>query len=217
MSKYGYIGKESVVPQQAFKANAGVLSVNDHLALSQEDKLTQFGQLELIETVTLGSDTASIIFDEIQADKYNVHFITYNNCVMDSSGNRIKLRFFESGVEETASVYQYALQGANSSGTFSEAKSTGQDNIHLGANTQVSGEWADNGYIYIYNAGDSTKYTFTTQHLITNYSVGSHVRSFFGGGALPQNSSVDRIKLYASNGNIELGMSASLYGIKEYS
>ena len=40
MSKYGYVGKESDIPQQAFQANAGVLSVNDHLALSQENKLT---------------------------------------------------------------------------------------------------------------------------------------------------------------------------------
>ena len=210
-----YIPKDAVT--QSFRSNKGVLSPNQIIELDNEDKFTKYGQLELIETVTLGSDTANIIFDEIQADKYNVHFLTYNNCIMDSSGNRIKLRFFESGVEETASVYQYGLQGCASSGSFTEAKSTGADHIHLGANTQVSGEWADNGYIYIYNAGDSTKYTFTTQHLITMYSVGGHVRSFFGGGALPQNSNVDQIKLYASNGNIELGMSASLYGIKEYS
>jgi hypothetical protein len=44
MSKYGYVGKESDIPQQAFKANAGVLSVNDHLALSQENKLTQLNK-----------------------------------------------------------------------------------------------------------------------------------------------------------------------------
>ena len=28
MSKYGYIGKESDIPQQAFQSNTGVLSVN---------------------------------------------------------------------------------------------------------------------------------------------------------------------------------------------
>ena len=72
MSKYGYVGKESDIPQQAFKANAGVLSVNDHLALSQENKLTQYGQLELIETQTITSSTASMIFSSIKEDEYNV-------------------------------------------------------------------------------------------------------------------------------------------------
>ena len=78
MSKYGYVGKESDIPQQAFKANAGVLSVNDHLALSQENKLTQYGQLELIETQTLTSGN-TLDFTDIKQDIYKVHFLTGND------------------------------------------------------------------------------------------------------------------------------------------
>ena len=40
MTKYGYIGKNNDIPQQAFKANAGVLSVNEHIKLSQENKFS---------------------------------------------------------------------------------------------------------------------------------------------------------------------------------
>jgi hypothetical protein len=212
-SEFSYLPES---PEQSFGNNKGIFTPKDIYDLTRADKFTQYGQLELIETITLGTDTASIIFDEIQNTKYNVHLITYNNGVCDQSGNRLKLRFFESGVEETASVYQYALQGAGTD-TFTEARSTGDDNIHLGVNTQVRGNWADNGYIYIYNAGDNTQYTFTTQHFATMYSVGSAFRSFFGSGVLPQTSSVDQFKIYASNGNIETGLVASLYGIKEYS
>jgi len=172
------------------------------------------GKLELIETITLGTDTASIIFDEIQNTKYNVHLITYSNGVCDTSGQRLKLRFFEGGVEETASVYQYGLQNAGTD-IFSEARSTGDDNIHLGVNTQASGNSADNGYIYIYNAGNTNKFTFTTQHLSGLYSVTTSFRSFFGSGLLPQTSNVDQFKIYASSGNIEAGLVASLYGIAE--
>ena len=176
--------------------------------------VADLGKLELIETITLGTDTASIIFDEIQNTKYNVHLITYSNGVCDTSGQRLKLRFFESGVEETASVYQYALQNAGTD-IFGEARSTGVDNIHLGANTQVSGNWSDNGYIYIYNAGDTSKYTFTTQHLPSLYSTGGSFRCYFGSGVLPQVSNVDQFKIFASSGNIKTGLVASLYGIAE--
>ena len=212
-SEFGYIPES---PEQSFGNNKGIFTPTDIYDLTRADKYTNYGQLELIETITLGTDTASIIFDEIQNTKYNVHLITYSNGVCDTSGQRLKLRFFESGVEETASVYQYALQNAGTD-TFTEARSTGDDNIHLGANTQVSGNWSDNGYIYIYNAGDTSKYTFTTQHLPSLYSTGSSFRCFFGSGVLPQTSNVDQFKIYASSGNIETGLVASLYGIKEYS
>ena len=212
-NKYGYSGVD--IPTQAAFANVGKFDPSEINELVQEDKWTTFGQIELIETITLGSDTASIIFDEIQNNKYNVHLITYSNGVCDSSGNRLKLRFFESGVEETASVYKYAMQGYGTD-AFTEAKGS-DNNIHLGANTQVSGNWADNGYIYIYNAGDNTKYTYTTKNLTSTYSVGNAYRSYFGSGVLPQTSNVDQFKIYASNGNIETGFVASLYGIKEYS
>jgi len=212
-SEFSYLPES---PEQSFGNNKGIFTPKDIYDLTRADKFTQYGQLELIETITLGTDTASIIFDEIQNTKYNVHLITYSNGVCDTSGQRLKLRFFESGVEETASVYQYALQNAGTD-TFTEARSTGDDNIHLGANTQASGNSADNGYIYIYNAGDTSKYTFTTQHLPSFYSVTTAFRCFFGSGVLPQTSNVDQFKIYASSGNIETGLVASLYGIKEYS
>ena len=212
-SEFGYIPES---PEQSFGNNKGIFTPTDIYDLTRADKYTNYGQLEFIETITLGTDTASIIFDEIQNTKYNVHLITYSNGVCDTSGQRLKLRFFESGVEETASVYQYGLQNAGTD-TFTEARSTGDDNIHLGANTQASGNSADNGYIYIYNAGDTSKYTFTTQHLPSFYSVTTAFRCFFGSGVLPQTSNVDQFKIYASSGNIETGFVASLYGIKEYS
>ena len=37
------------------------------------------GKLELIETQTVSSTVEYIIFDDIQQDIYNVHFMTINN------------------------------------------------------------------------------------------------------------------------------------------
>ena len=76
MSKYGYVGKESDIPQQAFRANAGVLNPNDIIDLSNNNKLTQYGQLELIETKT-ASNVASTVFTNLQ--DFNVHYLTIIN------------------------------------------------------------------------------------------------------------------------------------------
>ena len=212
-NKYGYVGVD--IPEQSFGSNKGIFNPAEINELVADNKWTQYGQLELIETITLTTDTASVIFDEIQQDVYNVHFITYNNAPCDSSGNRLKMRFFENGVEETGNVYKYGLQLAGAD-VFSEAKSTGINNIHLGTNTETGSGGNDNGYIYIYNAGDSTKYTFSTQHTSGLYFNGEHFRSYFGSGVLPQASVVDQIRIFASNGNIETGASFSLYGIRSY-
>ena len=125
------------------------------------------------------------------------------------------MRFFENGVEETSAVYHYALQLFGTD-TFTGTKTTATNNIHLGTNTETTSNGADNGYIYIYNAGDNTKYTYSTQHTSGLYFNGEHFRGYFGSGALPQTSVVDQIKIFASNGNIETGASFSLYGIRTY-
>ena len=51
MSKeYGYIGKEV---EQAFRSNKGIFTPQDIIELDQENKWTNFGQLELIQTQTI--------------------------------------------------------------------------------------------------------------------------------------------------------------------
>jgi len=176
--------------------------------------VADLGKLELIETQTITSSTPSMIFSDIQESTYNVHFLTFHNFKPTANNPRLVLRFFESGVEESGSVYQYALQLGRSSGTFSEAKSTGNTNIHLGGNQDNAGQDISNGYIYIYNAGDSSKYTFTTQQITEIYFSGSAYQMYFGSGVLPQTSTVDEIKLFTTTDNIAK-LTASLYGIKE--
>ena len=206
MSKYGYVGKESDIPQQAFKANAGVLSVNDHLALSQENKLTQYGQLELIETQT--TTTASTI-DFLDLGNYNVHFLTYSD--LQSGGYAYpSLRFYEGGVKETGSVYKYAFQEGISSGTFAEIRSTAYSYLRLGKNAYQNA----NGYVYLYSLLDSSKYSFVTSHhsMVEGNNLGSSIS--FGSGVLPQQSSVDGIEFSLDPSQAMTNLKISLYGIR---
>ena len=212
MSKYGYVGKESDIPQQAFKANAGVLSVNDHLALSQENKLTQYGQLEHIITQTASSDS-SVDFTAIQESTYNVHFLTVNNYQSDTDNAILTVKLFENGVLETGSVYQLAIQGGRANGTFSEYKSTASANgvSIIGSGIDNASASSANGYTYFYNLGDSTKYSFSTFQWSYIYYTNVYEMNF-GSGCLPQASQVDGFRVIPNAGTFSADL--SLYGIR---
>ena len=213
MSKYGYVGKESDIPQQAFQANAGVLSVNDHLALSQENKLTQYGQLELIETQT-ASAVATLDFTSIQESTYNVHFLTMNNIENSTEAYAINIQLFESGTIENGNVYHYAIQNMRSDGSFSESRDTGSPSMFASADTD-NAEYAGGSYVYLYNLGDSSKYSFSTFHSMSGYDNGTDYGfARFGSCVLPQASAVDGIRLISSSGGGNISGTFSLYGIR---
>ena len=89
--------------------------------------------------------------------------------------------------------------------------------MHLGVNGDTDANRHDNGYIYIYNAGDNSKFTFYIAHTTGMFQAANY-GSIFISGVLPQRSTVDQIKLMSSteSDNID-SLTASLYGIKEYS
>ena len=173
--------------------------------------VADLGKLELIETQTFSTSVAQIDFTDIQEDIYNVHLLT--GTVIFGSGNAdlLSMRFFESGVLETASVYQVARQINRANGTQAEERSTGVGDIYFG---EICLE-PQSFYVYIYNAGDSSKYTFTTQHLTTVDTANNYIATF-GSGVLPQNSVVDGIRLWGRTygNNIGEDFDVSLYGIR---
>jgi len=210
-NKYGYVGVD--IPAQSFGSNKGVFNPAEINELVADNKWTSFGQLELIETQTVTSGT-TVDFTNIKEDIYNVHFVTINNADNDDSLGTPSLfvRYYENGVLETASVYQYARQVGRDNGSFSESRSTSLNalplSLGIGAANSKSG-----GYQYIYNAGDSSKYTFSTHH---NYAtVTSSGSGFsFGSGVLPQTSTVDGLSYTWLSGQDWVSGTISLYGIR---
>ena len=141
--------------------------------------------------------------------------MTVNDYQPSGNGIELMMRFYENGVKESSSVYQMAYQyGATGNLGFAESKSTGFNRLRgsfsAGNGTGVSG----NAYNYLYNLGDSTKYSFQTLHCIqVNQSPATLMA--FGSGVLPQVSVVDGISLAPLSGTFNADL--SLYGIKEYS
>ena len=213
MSKYGYVGKHSDIPQQAFKANAGVLSVNDHLALSQENKLTQYGQLELIETQEITSSTGTMDFTNIKETEYNVHFLAYSNFQGTVDGNNFQVRLFENGTVESGSVYEYQHYYIQADGSAAQQRSTSLSYIRGSIGNGNDTNEIGNGYMYFFNLGNISAYSFTSQSYV-GQNQNSLVQTTMGITMLPQQSRVDGIRIF-TNDSIDT-LKASLYGIRSY-
>ena len=210
MSEYGYIPE---APEQSFGNNKGIFNPKDIYDLTRADKYTNYGQLELIETQTF-SGVSAVDFTSIDESTYNVHFMTLSDIEHTSANSTTRIQYFESGVLETGSVYQYALQSGDAGGSFAETKSTGNTIIFLSYNNNgtATGD-LESGYVYFYNLGDSAKYSFNTQQIV--FQDNGLFRMDFGSGVLPQASTVNGIRL--DFGGANTNGTASLYGIKEYS
>ena len=178
--------------------------------------VADLGKLELIETQT-ASAVASVEFTSL--GNYNVHFMTMSDYVPTTSGQNIKVQLAESGTYETASVYQFAEQYNGQSGgsaSFGETRSTGTNSFNCFAQQSVTNGTNDswNGYCYLYNLVDNSKYSFSTYHTSSTFANSVQHYSVFGSSVLPQASEVDKIKIFSASGNIT-NADISLYGIAE--
>ena len=204
---YGYLGQNT--PNQTV-SNSGVFSISDVASLEKQGKFG--GSLELIAESTFTAEV-NIDFTSIQQNIYDVHYYTISNGSVTVSLESFGLRFYESGVLESSLVYQLAYQNGNATGTFDETRITANDRLY--ASTAVLGSGTGDGiqaYGYIYNAGNSSKYTFLTMHSV---GVDNTVTEFrFGGGVLPQASEVDGFRFFNASGN-NMGGTIKLYGVKQ--
>ena len=208
-NKYGYVGKD--VPTQSFGSNKGVLNTDDLYELSNAGKLTQYGQLELIETQTASADSS---LDFISLGSYNVHFLTYS---FDGGASDVGLfsRFSNNGgTSFIASGYHYAQQRGDGEGGFGEYRSTSMWAMQICnlANIGTAGH-SFNGYIYYYNLLDSSKYSFQTNHSSYSDREAANTVAFnFGSGVYPTAETHNALNIFPNTSTIT--GQASLYGIR---
>ena len=212
-SEFGYIPES---PEQSFGNNKGIFTPTDIYDLTRADKYTNYGQLELIETQTVTSSTATVDFTSL--GNFNVHFLTISDLQATADGRVLYLRFSNDGGSSFVSTntYDYANQEGRASGTFTEGKSSSSFLIRLqeGNGGSLSNEVA-NGYVYLYNLLDSSKYSFSTYH-ITQLNRDPSYSFNFGSGVLHTAETHNAFRLYFNADNISKA-TFSLYGIKEYS
>ena len=189
------------------KKNTGLYTPSEILQLEKDGNWG--GSLELIEEQTV-TGVSQVDFTSIKQNVYDVLLLQYNNFIPTVDGSSLRIRLYESGVLETASVYQWAHQVNQSNAGVQEQNETATDNfrVALGSGNDEAGS----GYVYCYNFGNSSKYSFVTYQAV-GINTTSVMNSHFGGGVLPQASEVDGIRLYTNNPSFSL--TAKLYGVKQ--
>tara|TARA_R100000008_G_C3577293_1_gene166075 strand:+ start:227 stop:808 length:582 start_codon:yes stop_codon:yes gene_type:complete len=172
------------------------------------------GKLELIDTQTVSS-VANVNFESINETIYNVHLLTINNLDFSSDQETLNIRFTnDGGTSYESSSYHYATQ-RNVRGTGSLAvNSTSASLIELTRLTSNASNEMSNGYVYLYNLGDSSGYSFTT-HMLTGLYYNSEAYSNYGAGAYHVAETVNGIRIMDSGGGGTMSATMSLYGVKE--
>ena len=203
---YGYLG---TTPNQQLN-NSGVFSVEEALALKNEGELG--GSLELIETVVADDSVAYYDFDNL--GNYDVHLFQATNVqAASTTAQNLDIRVKVGGTAQT-SGYQFAQQLGNGAGTFSESNSTSFNQFIWLPNVDNETNASANGYAYIYNAIDSTKYTFGTFQTVIKQDTHTP-RISFGGNVFTTTNQCSGLRVFmADTGNIASG-TIKLYGIKQ--
>ena len=173
--------------------------------------VADLGKLELIETQT-ASASSSIDFTTLGS--YNVHFLTFNDISSSIDNEQIQVRFSnDSGSTYETTNYQYAFQQGNASGSFNEVKSTSDNAIDISNPIGNATNEKGNAYCYLYNLGDSSKYSFVTHQ--SSLQNNSNVFTFtFGSGVYAVAETINAVRVLLDNSSNITG-TVSLYGIAE--
>ena len=207
---YGYLGTAA---DQTVR-NSGILSINDAAELSAVGKLG--GSLELIAEQTADGTSTSLNFTDIKENIYDVHLLQVHSMFTSSANKLIRIRLSNDGGSSfIASGYQYAYQIMQSNGSFSEQRSTSVTFINVHTNVGTVLLESANFYVYFYNLGNSSKYSFLTHQSSSMDNTGTILGSTFGGGVLPTAETHNAIQLIEPNLLGNLTGTAKLYGVKE--
>ena len=197
---FGYLG---TTPNQQLK-NSGVFSVDEALAVQKNGEWG--GSLELIAEQTISSGS-TMAFTSIKESKYDVHLLQAKNCESGSANTSISVRLSnDSGSSyEAGTSYQIALQYGTTGGTFGEVKSTGTSYMEFLSDSANENR---SGYMYLYNLGNSSKYSFSTYQQMMQGVMA------FGGSVYTTADTINAIQVLTTNTNAWTG-TVSLFGVKQ--
>ncbi len=196
------------------KKNTGLYTPSEILQLEKEGSWG--GSLELIEEVNISS-TGAIDFTDIKENLYDVHLLTFDNFVTTAVGDALSIRLSnDSGSTFESSNYQYALQYGQSNAGFGEIKTTSGTGLKdISGNIQGTNARA-NGYVYLYNLGNSSKYSFINFQSSTTVVSTLIFQMRFGGGTYTVAETINALRIDGDSfTGTPTGGNIKLYGVKQ--
>ena len=173
------------------------------------------GSLVKIDEEIVSSAVASVTLGGSDWDtSYDVYVVNIKNATPDTDGEPLHFRFTESGTPNSTANYDYALKNIRTAAGFSNGVGVNQQRgLVTGGTTGSDTNETANSIMYIFNANNSSEYTFNTFEGSIISDTGE-LRGGQGGNVLTSSSSVDGVQFFFDNGNIESG-TFTLYGLKK--
>ena len=196
------------------KKNTGLYTPSEILQLTKDGSWG--GSLELIEEQTVSGTPTTINFTTLKADIYDVHFMTYSNMHGQSGtaqdmGVRVSN---DGGSSYEASNYAFGNQDGRTDGTFSEIRDASSNRFMIAPDLDNETNASLNGFIYFYNLGDSSKYSFVTDmNFIFQSAVGGRFR--WGGSVYYVAETINALALITSVGGGFSAGNVKLFGVKQ--
>jgi len=171
------------------------------------------GSLIKIQEEIVTSAVASVTLGGSDWDSsYDVYMVKYFNLVPDVDFRYAGMRFTESGTPNSTANYDRAMKSLYADSAFANGSNTNETQMY--ASTQYMGTGTGeslNGVLYIFNANNSSEYTFATTE-VSQYTYAPSLRGQQGGFVFTVASAVDGINFFTNADNFASG-TFTLYGL----
>ena len=147
-------------------------------------------------------------------DTNNAYQLVMTNITPSTINADVQLCLTESGTGSGDSDYDRSAKQTRSDTTFSDLADTNQTGFLLSGSLNNTVGKGFNGIVNIFNANDSSEYTYTTYETSYIAEDGSTLLGMQGGGVYTQTTAVDgiEIKLVSPTSNISSG-TVALYEV----
>ena len=156
-----------------------------------------------VATNTVSSAVSSVTLTGIDSD--NVYIVTFTNVLGTSEPTNFSYRMTESGTENSTSNYDYAFKDMFAGSGFSNRAATNADKVSFNQGSGSTALETQQGILYIFNANNSSEFTFTTYETTFRNAYGGALQGAQGGGVFTVTSAVDGIYFQQDSGNIASG------------
>jgi len=170
------------------------------------------GSIVKIDEEIVSGSVASVDLTGISST-FDVYMVKFNNVSPVSDGVDLFCRVTEGGTPNTSANYDFCVRLMRASATEFGVEGTNQTRFDFGNNIGTATGETTNGTIYIFNANNSSEFTFITTEFVEVNST-PELTSWTGGGAFTSTSSVDGLHFFFDgSSNIATG-DFKLYGYK---
>jgi hypothetical protein len=171
------------------------------------------GSLIKIDEEIVTSAVASVTLTGIDST-YDVYMLKMDNVAPVNDNVHLNMRSTVGGSADTSAEYDWAGKVLRANTTFGNQYGTNQTSMRISDETIGTGtQEILNGIMYIFNANNSSEYTFYTNENSVRTASGN-LSGTQGGFVHTEAQATDGVNLFMGSGNIASGTFV-LYGLKK--